>query len=1000
MPLKYNKKKVGNKNNSTNKNNTVVVDTRGDWEFSFEQKKADPTSESVAKSEMRTTKVFDPKNIDEYINPQQSKQENIFQRHSNGEILNKADKIILDNYLEKKDKSKNEDIKAIEQFGLNAKPITTEGRLRLLLLTLQHQLNKNNHELVCNIFLRLREDQFKLSISIETEFTTIITRMKEIVASCDLIEIQFTKFYDQMPPLNIKGFQNFDPWQIDVIKNIDNKISTLVSAPTSAGKSVLSSYATIKGKTLIVVPTDALAWQMASYIGGVLNTDIPILTSTYQSIPTRDKMIELLNSTRAFVGTADTVVDYLPFITTKFDWIIFDEIHMIGKPEGSCMETIIKVYNDVPFLALSATIGNIDSLTTWFRSINMKRNVVSVVCDKRFFNLQRFYYNTITNNLDVIHPLSLVEKKQFIDGSILKKTLEPTPPDTWILYKKMIEVFGDLGILNHKVYFESDERIELSKANKYFLDLIKYMVDNYNDEKVELIINEFKNITVSEEPVDLVELAFLLKSQDKTPTIIFQKNTTACLRIVRQFAKNIEKQEDTMFPRLREQRIKEQKKARRLDKQKDREEDKPVSNGDDSKKQLKNFMKPEYVEDGFVPTALQEPTINFTLNHEQYFAEGTIEGWVDKLKKYFPCIGDEYHFLIKLLWRGVGVYAKGLPEQYLRIVQSLASKKHLAIVFSDMSLVFGVSMPFRTVVIYRDSYFDDNIDSMLYHQMAGRAGRRGLDKKGNIIFAGYKWEYIKNISTSPNPDINGSNNLFIAIPHACHIADKVGNKQEWEYTFKNCLNGESDEESLELLESVKSNYENSWKFAINDDINHLHMMWVLRDSEECVIASFIMPYIIKAFEGQDPNIENTQINIAHFLSYFINKYETDNNEYNLPDYTLFQQPSFSNIFNIMKEIQLETIENIDGRVFTSIKNNTLFKCATEKDTDIVRERLFKFGNRIKTIQHYCFHKKITNISRLLGKLLTRIFWIYHGSSPLMNGINNFDEIKYTIDNLD
>ena len=102
----------------------------------------------------------------------------------------------------------------------------------------------------------------------------------------------------------------------------------------------------------------------------------------------------------------------------------------------------------------------------------------------------------------------------------------------------------------------------------------------------------------------------------------------------------------------------------------------------------------------------------------------------------------------------------------------------------------------------------------------------------------------------------------------------------------------------------------------------------------------------------------------------------------------------------MKEIQLETIENIDGRVFTSIKNNTLFKCVTEKDTDTVRERLFKFGNRIKTIQHYCFHKKITNISRLLGKLLTRIFWIYHGSSPLMNGLNNFDEIKYTINNLD
>ena len=990
-------KKNGSKNNVTK-----IIDNRGNWEFSFFQKKIIPNEEQSIKVSMRPENVFDPRLIHQYINPQQSKEENIFQRNSKGEILNKAEKIILENYLEKKDKALNEDIKTIEIFGLNAKPQTNEGRTRLLLLTLQHQINKNNYDLVCNIFLRLYEDQFKLTFAIEKDFAKSLIRMKEIILSCDLIEIQFTKLHDQMPPLNIKGFQKFDPWQIEVINNIDNKKSSVVSAPTSAGKSVLSGYATTKGKTLIVVPTDALAWQMASYIGGVLNTDIPILTSTYQTIAKRDLMVELINSASAIVGTADSIVDYLPLISTKFEWIIFDEIHMIGKPEGNFMETIAKIYNDVPFIALSATIGNIDSLTNWFQSLNTDRDVVSIVCDKRFFNLQRFYYNTITNNLDVLHPLSLVEKENFIDGSILKKNLQPTPPDTWILYKKMSEVFGDLGELNHKVYFESKERIELYKANKYFMDLIKYMVDNYNQEKVELVINGFKNITLTEEPVDLVKLAFLLKSEDKTPTIIFQKNTMACLRMVRQFAKTIDEQEDNMFPRLRSQRMKEQKKARRLDKQKDKEEDKSTSNGDDSKKQLKKFMKPEIVEDDFVPTAIQEPTIDFTLNHEQFFAEGIVEGWVVKLKKYFPCVGEEYHFLIKLLWRGVGVYAKGLPDPYLRIVQSLASKKHLAIVFSDMSLVFGVSMPFRTVVIYRDCYVEDDIDPMLYHQMAGRAGRRSLDKKGNVIFAGYKWKRIEELSVCPIPNVIGCNNLNIVTPHACRMAKKIGNGQDWEFTFKNCLNGEPDEDSLELLEGIKSNYENSWNFAINDDINHLHMMWTLRYSDESVITSLIIPYLIKAFEGIDPNIENNQINIVHFLSYFINKYETDNDEYKLPEYSLFEQPSFSNIFKIIDELQLENIKNIDGRVWISIKNNRLFKSVTEKDADTVRQRLFEFGNRIKAIQHYCFHKKITNISRLLGKLLTRIWWIYHTSSPIMCPFNHFDEIEYenTFDNLE
>lgn len=1001
--MSYRSVKTNNtvKSNNTIKNNNSIktnkiIDNRGNWEYNNFQKKIIPNEEQAIKVSMRPENVFDPRLIHQYINPQQSKEENIFQRNTKGEILNKADRIILENYLDKKDKALIEDIKAIETFGLNAKPQTNEGRTRLLLLTLQHQINKSNHDLVCNIFLRLYEEKFKLSIAIEKDFNRSLTRMKEIVDTCDMIEIQFTKLHDQMPPLNIKGFQKFDPWQIEVINNIDNKISTIVSAPTSAGKSVLSGYATTKGKTLIVVPTDALAWQMASYIGGVLNTDIPILTSTYQTIPKRDLMVELVNSAQAIVGTADSIVDYLPLITTKFEWIIFDEIHMIGKPEGNFMETIAKIYKDVPFLALSATIGNIDFLTNWFQSLNTERNVVSIVCDKRFFNLQRFYYNTITNNLDVLHPLSLVEKEHFLDGSILEKNLQPTPHDTWILYKKMCEVFGDLGQLNHQVYFELKERIELSKANKYFMDLVKYMVDNYNEEKINTIINGFKNITLADDLIDLVKLTFLLKTENKTPAIIFQKNTMACLRIVRQYAKTIDDLEDKMFPRLRSQRIKEQKKSRRLDKQKDREDEKPTNNGDDSKKQLKKFMKPDVVEDDFIPTALQEPTIDFTLNHEQFFAEGIVEGWVNKLKKYFPCIGEEYHFMIKLLWRGVGVYTKGLPDSYLRIVQSLASKKQLAIVFSDMSLVFGVSMPFRTVVIYRDSCTEDDIDAMLYHQMAGRAGRRGLDKKGNVIFAGYKWKRIEELSICPIPNVIGCNNLNSVIPHACRLSNKIGNGQDWEFTFSHCLNGESDEDSSELLEGIKSNYENSWNFAINDDINHLHMMWMLRYSEDVVIISFIIPYLIKAFEGEDPNIENNQINIAHFLSYFINKYKTDNDEHKLPEYSLFEQYSFSKIFKSMEDLQLETIENIDGRVWISIKNNRLFKCSIEREADIIRQQLFEFGNRIKAIQHYCFHNKITNISRLLGKLLTRIWWIYHTSSPVMRPFNYFDENEYEL----
>ncbi len=974
---------------------TNTTDNRGNWEFSFFQKKFIPNEEQAIKTGMRPENSFDPKLIKQYIDPQPSKEEMLVIKKEQGHTLNKSEKIIYDNYMKKKDDAVKEDIEQLQKFGLNAKPTTNEGRTRLLLLTLQNQISKGNSDNICNIFLRLMEDQFVITDDMRKEYAKILTKMEDAVSKRDLVELQFTKLHDQMPPLNTKGFQKFDPWQINVVSNIDDKISTIVSAPTSAGKTVLSGYATTKGRTLIVVPTDALAWQMASYVGGILNADIPIITKTYQSIPKRDLMIERLNTAEAIVGTAQTIVNFLPHLTKGFDWIIFDEIHMIGKQEGKAMEMIAKIYDDVPFLALSATIGNLEELTKWFKSLNPKRNVQNIVCDKRFFNLQRFYYNPQKNEIEALNPLSLVDVDEFSSGSIISKNIQPTPFDTWNLYIKVKAEFDDIGSLDHTRYFDARERIQLSKANQYFNDLIKYMVDNFDEDKIKRILDSFANTSLSDDEVDLAKLALLMKSGDKTPAIVFQKNTIACLRLVRQFAKTVDELEDEKYPRLRALRMKEQKKARRLDKQKERSV-KPDTKGFDSKKEQKKFLEDDGADDDFVPTSLQEPTEDFNFNPDQYFTEGKIEEWVSNLKKYFPSTGEEYHFMIKLLWRGVGVYAQGLPDPYLRLVQNLATKKQLAIVFSDMSLVFGVSMPFRTVVIYRDSLVEDDLDAMLFHQMAGRAGRRGLDKKGNVIFAGYKWERIKELSICAIPRVSGASNLNFVVPQASALAKKSDNGQEWEKVFKNCLNGDADDDNMELLEGLKSNYENGWSFAISEDVNHLHMMWTLRDSEDPIITSFVIPYLRKGFEGLNPSVEINQVLVAQFLAHFINKYTTDNPDDVLPKCALFEQQSFSNIYSYLDDLQLEIPNNIDGRVWESIKVNRLVKCVTEREADKLRNRLFEFGEKVMAIQHFCFHNKLINLSKLLGKLLTRIWWIYHMSSPIMKPFNHFDEVEYEV----
>jgi hypothetical protein len=978
---------------------------KGNWEFNPFQKGFDPNSEANIKVSMKPSNGFNPAHIHEYINSALTREELICIKKENGDNLKTNEQIIYQNYTDTKMQAIKADYCAVNKQGIAANVHTKEGRAKRLLHTLDLMLKKSDKEIIGSIYLRLQESQFNITPELSNEYSVQIAKMKEIVTSLNLIELQFTRFHSQMPPLNMQGFQKLDDWQIEVINAIDQNISVVNNAPTSAGKSVLSSYTTTKGRTLFIVPTDALAWQMSAYIGSILGSNIPIITQTYQSHPSRDELIKCINNSQALVGTPDSIVDYLPFININFKWLVFDEIHMIGKPEGSAMEHIIKIIPNVPILALSATIGNTDELVDWFKKICPSQPIKKVVCSKRFFNIQRFYYDSSTDKLESLHPLALIDESQIADETILTKNLQPTPPNAWDLVMKLKKKY-DIGDLEPNIYFQDSTRIELTDAYTYFSKLIKFIVCTYkiDSEGIMEIVNSYKHECLDSSSTNLINLAFKLKTQDNTPAIFFQKNTIACLRMAREFAKNLEECEEKAYPKLIQDRIKVLKIAHRIEKnQKDVDNESSKSN---SKKEIKQMLggvklkRATYhdsavqtvVKEKIETTSIQEPHPDFILNSTQYFSEDTVEDWVNQLKKYFPNIGEYYHFMIKLLWRGVGVYAKGLPDPYLRLVQTLACQKQLAIVFSDLSLVFGVSMPFRCVVVIRDEKLEDDLDSMLFQQMSGRAGRRGLDKEGNVIFAGYSWKRIKELSISEPPTVTGSSNVIFTIPHANKISEIYKTNQNWDNTCKNFLDTEiSDEDCSEYLEGIKTNYNHSWKFGfVSDDINHLHMNWKLRYDNECLIASLILKYLNRAFSGKDHTLENNQIELAHFLCRFISTKSTTNIDYVLEDPELLNFAPYSEIPNILSNLEIDIPKLIDNRLFMSIRQNSVIKSYSEDETDILRHELLEFGEKIKHIQHFCFHSKILGLSRIIGKLLTRIWWIYHTSSPVMKPFHNYD----------
>ena len=91
-----------------------------------------------------------------------------------------------------------------------------------------------------------------------------------------------------------------------------------------------------------------------------------------------------------------------------------------------------------------------------------------------------------------------------------------------------------------------------------------------------------------------------------------------------------------------------------------------------------------------------------------------------------------------------------------------------------------------------------------------------------------------------------------------------------------------------------------------------------------------------------------------------------------------------NIHDHLESIALDVPTLIDSKVYECIRMNSIMKLDNSKQVHDLRERLLEFGNQVRIIQHYFYHSNEVNITRMVGKLLTRIWWIYHTSSPIMS----------------
>lgn len=82
----------------------------------------------------------------------------------------------------------------------------------------------------------------------------------------------------------------------------------------------------------------------------------------------------------------------------------------------------------------------------------------------------------------------------------------------------------------------------------------------------------------------------------------------------------------------------------------------------------------------------------------------------------------------------------------------LFRKGYLTVVVATGTLALGLNMPCKTVVFIGDSAF---LTALNYRQASGRAGRRGFDLLGNVVFHGIPHHRAMEIISSRLPDLRG-----------------------------------------------------------------------------------------------------------------------------------------------------------------------------------------------------------------------------------------------------
>ncbi|TIC97855.1 putative helicase [Colletotrichum higginsianum] len=491
--------------------------------------------------------------------------------------------------------------------------------------------------------------------------------------------------------------------------------------------------------------------------------------------------------------------------------IIFDEVHCIGQAEDGIIWEQLLLLAPCPIIALSATVGNPLEFKQWLAGTQKAKgfDLEMIVHSTRYSDLRKFLYQPPIQQefkgLDPVErlPIPGLDAETgdnvcfaFVHpiGSIVNKTKDTLndaslePRDCLRLWKAMTNNQTE----THKVEENLNPELSLPNLIKKS-DIVEWesalkkqlwqwttspkspILNVYDELKTQTRSRNIVNIpSESTESAkiagvissDTLSLLVDLRSRGALPAILFNYDRVGCEKILfkllqlledaeQKYRDNNPKWAKTMVAYIKWKEAQDSKaakkgaKASKINGTTNSREDVNAAKDSGAAMTHADFARDDANRE-ISPWESFDPEASLP----QFSFADTAKITQEELEERIRSLGDQgiRPTFIHALRRGLAVHHAGMNRQYRQVVEMLFRKGYLTAVTATGTLALGLNMPCKTVVFAGDSVF---LTALNYRQASGRAGRRGFDLLGNVVFHGIPEHRAMEIISSRLPDLRG-----------------------------------------------------------------------------------------------------------------------------------------------------------------------------------------------------------------------------------------------------